>query len=94
MGNVFKALFTPVGLGGLGIDFTKSRPFEDTPLVPHKPSLKETPTYDEESEKNKIADQEATANKKRIMAETETTKTSALGNVGTTTTQKKTLLGG
>ena len=34
------------------------------------------------------------ANKKRILSETETIQTSALGNTGTTETKKKTLLGG
>lgn len=52
------------------------------------------PTYNYKSEQLKAANQEANANRKRVMAETDTVQTSALGNTGTTQTQKKTLLGG
>lgn len=52
------------------------------------------PTYNAKAEQNKAAVQESNANRRRVMAETDTIKTSALGNTGTTQTQKKTLLGG
>lgn len=53
-----------------------------------------TPVYNEKKEMTKAANQEANANAKRVMAETDTVKTSALGNTGTTEVKKKTLLGG
>ena len=84
MGNVLKTLFMPVGLGGMGVDFTKK----------NKPKQKPAPTFSKEAEETKVANQEAEANKRRVLAETDTIKTSALGNTGTTQTQKKTLLGG
>lgn len=83
MGNVLKTLFMPVGLGGMGVDFTKKK-HKQTPA----------PTYNVEDEQTKAANQEAEANKRRVLAETDTIKTSALGNTGTTQIQKKTLLGG
>ena len=52
------------------------------------------PSFNADAEKKKVANQEAEANKRRVMAETDTVKTTALGNTGTTQTQKKTLLGG
>lgn len=52
------------------------------------------PTFDANAEKKKAAMQEAEANKKRVLAETDTVRTTALGNTGTTETKKKTLLGG
>ena len=52
------------------------------------------PVYNARAEKQKAANQEANANRKRVLAETDTIKTSALGNTGTTETKKKTLLGG
>ena len=53
-----------------------------------------TPTYNAEAEKKKSALQEANANRARVLAETDTIQTTALGNTGTTETKKKTLLGG
>ncbi len=53
-----------------------------------------TPKFDAEAEKRKAAAQEAEANKKRVMGETDTIRTSALGNTGVTEVKKKTLLGG
>lgn len=53
-----------------------------------------TPTYNADKEKQKAAMQEANANRARVMAETDTVQTTALGNTGTTETKKKTLLGG
>lgn len=82
MGNVLKTLFMPVGLGGMGVDFTKKK----------KRTI--APTYDADAEKNKVAMQEAEANKRRALSETQTVRTSALGNASGTQTQKKTLLGG
>lgn len=60
----------------------------------NKPKQTPVPTYNAKKEEQKAATQEAEANKKRILAETDTIKTSALGNTGTTETKKKTLLGG
>lgn len=51
-------------------------------------------TFNADAEKKKAALQEAEANRKRALTETDTVKTSALGNTGTTETKKKTLLGG
>lgn len=67
-----------------------------TSIVSATKGHKETPapTYNAKAEQEKAANQEANANRKRVMAETETVKTSALGNTGATQTQKKTLLGG
>ena len=59
-----------------------------------KPKQTPAPTYNADKEKQKVANQEGEANRRRAMAETDTIKTSALGNTGTTQTQKKTLLGG
>ena len=53
-----------------------------------------TPVYDANAEKRKAANQEAEANRKRAMSESDTIRTTALGNTGTTETKKKTLLGG
>ena len=53
-----------------------------------------TPKYDAQKEKMKAANQEAEANRRRAMMETETQKTSALGNTAGTQVQKKTVLGG
>lgn len=53
-----------------------------------------TPVYNADAENKKAAMQEAEANKKRVLAQTDTIKTSALGNTGVTETKKKTLLGG
>lgn len=53
-----------------------------------------TPTYNADKEKKKAAIQEANANRARALSETDTIQTTALGNVGTTETKKKTLLGG
>lgn len=50
--------------------------------------------YDAAAEKRRAAMAEAEANKRRVMDETNTVKTTALGNTGGTQTQKKTLLGG
>lgn len=59
-----------------------------------KPKQAPAPTFNKEAEEKKAAEQEAEANKRRIMSETDTIKTSALGNTGTTELKKKTLLGG
>ena len=59
-----------------------------------KNQAEKTPVFNEKKEMTKAANQEATANARRIMGETDTIKTSALGNTGVTQTQKKTLLGG
>ena len=53
-----------------------------------------TPTFDANAEKKKAAMQEAEANRRRALSETDTVRTSALGNAGTTELKKKTLLGG
>ena len=52
------------------------------------------PAYNLDAEKKKAAMQTAEANKKRVMSETNTVRTSALGNTGDTQVQKKTILGG
>lgn len=52
------------------------------------------PVYNAQAEKQKAANQEANANRKRVLAETDTIQTTALGNAGTTELKKKTLLGG
>lgn len=57
-------------------------------------SMKSTPAYNAKKEKNRIANQEAEANRIRALGETDTTKTSALGNTGETQLKKKTVLGG
>lgn len=59
-----------------------------------KPKQAPAPTFNADKENQKAANQEAEANKRRIMSETDTIKTSALGNTGTTELKKKTLLGG
>ena len=52
------------------------------------------PTYNEETAKKQALEESSAANKKRILSQTETTRTSALGALGSTTsTGKKTLLG-
>lgn len=53
-----------------------------------------TPVYNAQAEKQKAANQEAEANRRRVMSETDTVQTTALGNAGTTELKKKTLLGG
>lgn len=53
-----------------------------------------TPVYNARVEKQKAANQEAEANRRRVMSETDTVQTTALGNAGTTELKKKTLLGG
>lgn len=50
--------------------------------------------FDAKKETEKATEQEALANRRRVMSETNTIKTTALGNTGTTETKKKTLLGG
>lgn len=59
-----------------------------------KKQAEKTPVYNEKKEMTNAANMEAEANKKRIQGETDTIKTSALGNTGTTEVKKKTLLGG
>ena len=51
-------------------------------------------TFNADEENKKIANQEAEANRKRAAMQSETIKTSALGNTGETDIRKKTLLGG
>lgn len=53
-----------------------------------------TPVYNAKAQKQKAANQEAEANRRRVMSETDTVQTTALGNAGTTELKKKTLLGG
>lgn len=55
---------------------------------------KATPVYNAQAEQTKAANQEAEANRRRVMTETDTVQTSALGNPLLTETKKKTLLGG
>lgn len=59
-----------------------------------KKQVDATPVYSPKKETNKAANMAAAENKRRAMLETDTIKTSALGNVAGTQTQKKTLLGG
>lgn len=59
-----------------------------------KKLAEKTPVYDEKKETMKAATTEAEANRKRALMDTDTVKTSALGNTGVTETKKKTLLGG
>lgn len=59
-----------------------------------KPKTAPIPTFNANQQQKKIATQEAEANKKRILSESETIQTSALGNTQGTETKKKTLLGG
>lgn len=58
------------------------------------PKQTPAPVYNAQAEKQKAANQEANANRKRVLAETDTVQTTALGNAGTTELKKKTLLGG
>ena len=83
MGNVFEFLFKPVGLGGMGVDFTKK-----------KNNATPAPVYDEKAEKEKAVENANAANKRRYLEQTDTIRTSALGASGNVTTGKKTLLGG
>ena len=50
--------------------------------------------FNAEAENKKAALQEAEANRRRAMSETDTVQTTALGNAGQTELKKKTLLGG
>lgn len=61
---------------------------------PKAPAPTPAPVYNAKAEQKKAATQEAEANKRRILAETDTVQTTALGNAGTTELKKKTLLGG
>ena len=61
---------------------------------PKAPAPAPAPVYNAKAEQKKAATQEAEANKRRILAETDTVQTTALGNAGTTELKKKTLLGG
>lgn len=61
---------------------------------PKAPAPAPAPVYNAQAEKQKAANQEAEANRKRVLAETDTIQTTALGNTGTTELKKKTLLGG
>ena len=89
MGDVAKFLFMPVGLGGLGIDVTKSRPLEFWQGKKEKAA----PVYDAEVEKAKAQEAASAQNKKRVLEQTQTVNTSALGNTGKVNTGK-TVLGG
>lgn len=51
-------------------------------------------TYDAEKEEQKAARVAATADKMRELIQTDTIRTSALGDIGSVETKKKTLLGG
>lgn len=53
-----------------------------------------TPVFNADAQKKKAAEQEGEANKRRVMAESDTIRTSALGNTEPTVAKKKTLLGG
>ena len=83
MGDVVKFLFMPVGLGGMGVDFTKK----------DKPKQQAAPVYDAEAEKKKAEDAASEEVKKKRLEQTQTVNTSALGNTGKVTTGK-TVLGG
>lgn len=50
--------------------------------------------FNTEKKQKNVATQEGEANRRRVLMETDTVKTSALGNTTGTQTQKKTLLGG
>lgn len=89
MGDVGKFLFMPVGLGGMGVDFTKSRPLE----FYQGPKEKAAPVYDADAEKRKAEEAASEQVKKKRLEQTQTVNTSALGNTGKVTTGK-TVLGG
>lgn len=89
MGNVGKFFFSLPGLGGVGVDLTKSRPLETWT----GPKDKEAPIYDAEAEKKQAEEASANAMKKKKLELTQTVNTSALGNTSKVTTGK-TVLGG
>lgn len=89
MGDVGKFLFMPVGLGGMGVDFTKSRPLEFWQGKKDKAA----PVYDADAEKAKAEEAASEQVKKKRLEQTQTVNTSALGNTGKVTTGK-TVLGG
>ena len=89
MGEVAKFMFMPVGLGGMGVDATKSRPLEFWQGPKETPA----PVYDADAEKKKAEEASANAMKKKKLEITQTVNTSALGNTGKVTTGK-TVLGG
>ena len=63
MGDVGKFLFMPVGLGGMGVDFTKSRPLEFW----QGPKDKAAPVYDADAEKRKAAARMSSDNSSMII---------------------------
>lgn len=58
-----------------------------------KPKSASAPVYDAEAEKRKAEEAASAQNKKRVLEQTQTVNTSALGNTGKVTTGK-TVLGG
>lgn len=58
------------------------------------PAAAPAPKKDANAEAQKAAAQDAEANRKRVMGETDTIRTTVLGNSGATEVKKKTLLGG
>ena len=76
-----------VGAAGIAVGSALSKGGGSESAQPQQPQ------YDAKAEENKAAQQAAEANKRRALAQTETTKTSALGETSSATTGKKTLLG-
>lgn len=91
MGDVAKFLFMPVGLGGMGVDLTKSRPLEA--WTGPKKKEQAAPVYDADAEKRKAEEAASEEVKKKRLEQTQTVNTSALGNTGKVNTGK-TVLGG
>jgi hypothetical protein len=89
MGDVVKFMFMPVGLGGLGVDFTESRPLKFW----QGPKDQAAPVYDADAEKKKAEEAASNQVKKKRLEQTQTVNTSALGNTGKVNTGK-TVLGG
>lgn len=89
MGDAIKFFFSLPGLGGLGVDLTKSRPLEAWT----GPKDEEAPVYDANAEKAKAEKAASEQVKKKRLEQTQTVNTSALGNTGKVTTGK-TVLGG
>lgn len=90
MGKVAKFLFAPVGLGGMGVDLTESRPLE----FYTGPKQEKVEPYNENTEKEKVANMEANKNKKRVLNETQTVLTNGTLGGGANANNRKTLLGG
>lgn len=80
MGDTVKFLFAPVGLGGMGVDLTKSRPLEFWT----GPKKKTVAPYNEQAEKEKIANKNANVTKARLQNQTQTVLTQQPLNDGQT----------